>query len=147
MQLTKQTDFAFRVLIYLGTAPESWATIQTIASDFSISKSHLMKVVQKLVQHGYVSALRGKHGGIKLAQAPQSITLRAVIEHMETTLDPINCFEPPCVLGHGCALKRFLWQANGHYLTYLEQVTLADILPVTRPVEFSLNRLTTERVR
>lgn len=63
MQLTKQTDYAFRVLIYLGSQKaDQLTTIQAIADSFDISKSHVMKVVQKLVSHGFVQSVRGPNG-------------------------------------------------------------------------------------
>ena len=41
MQLTKHTDYAFRVLIYLISMEEERTTIRTITQAFDISKSHV----------------------------------------------------------------------------------------------------------
>lgn len=129
MQLTKQTDFAFRVLIYLAAMPESSQTqIQQIANRYGISKSHVMKIVQKLVHHGYVAAKRGHNGGLSLGKSANQISLKAIIQLMEQTLDPINCKESACLLTENCLLKSHLIAAQERYLTYLETIYLSDVI-------------------
>ena len=61
MQLTKHTDYAFRVLIYLAMKPtDTLVTIQEIAEYFDISRDHMMKIVQKLANNGIIQSIRGK---------------------------------------------------------------------------------------
>ena len=66
MRVTRYTDYALRVLIYLAVIPDRLSTIQEIAEHYHISKNHLMKVVQQLNSMGYVKATRGKNGGLTL---------------------------------------------------------------------------------
>ena len=128
MQLTKHTDYAFRVLIYLASMKAEMTTIQHIADDFSISKSHLMKIVNKLVDKGWIQAIRGKNGGIYLGQPAEEISLRDIVETMEQTLEPANCSNPVCAIIKSCKLKHILWDAQSRYLEHLEAFTLADLL-------------------
>jgi Rrf2 family nitric oxide-sensitive transcriptional repressor len=133
MQLTKQTDYAFRVLIYLGSKnKDDITTIKAISDSFDISKNHLMKVVQKLVNHGFIQSIRGPNGGIKLGKDKKEINLRQVIELMEVTLKPVNCDVPACRIQQSCELRKFLDQAQTKYLEYTEQFTLEDL--ITQPV-------------
>lgn len=134
MQLTKQTDYAFRVLIYLGSQKEDQlSTIQAIADTFELSKNNVMKVVQKLVSHGLVHSVRGPTGGIKLGKLKEEINLREVIELMEVTLQPVNCNVPVCRINQSCQLRAVLDQAQTKYLEHTEQFTLADL--TTKPVQ------------
>ena len=137
MQLTKQTDYAFRVLMALSTVEDQQLMqIQQIVDQYQISKSHVMKIVQKLVHHGYLQAVRGQKGGVRLAKIPSEINLREVVELMENTLEPVNCNEPVCLIRSHCRLKSHLLHAMKDYLTYLEGVTLADILsPASTPLK------------
>ena len=59
MRLTQHTDYALRVLIYLGLKGEALATIQEIAEAYRISNNHLMKVTRKLANCGDVESIRG----------------------------------------------------------------------------------------
>lgn len=128
MQLTKHTDFAFRTLIYLASNPETRTNIQTIADRFDISKSHLMKVVSRLVNLGWIYSSRGKGGGLQLAVDAAEINLAEVVRKMETTLAPVNCLEPVCAINEHCTLKPILWQAQKEYFRFLEKFTLQDVI-------------------
>ena len=64
MHLTRYTDYAMRVLLYLGRQPENLCSIAEISGAYVISQNHLMKVVSDLVSAGYLDSVRGRHGGI-----------------------------------------------------------------------------------
>ena len=132
MHLTKHTDYAFRVLIYLASMPEDrLSTVQEIALQFHLSRSHTMKIVQKLASSGLIHASRGQHGGIKLGRPKEAIDLRGVIELMETTLAPVNCDDPVCIIKKNCSLKNILYEAQQKFLESVGHHTLADIAEPT----------------
>ena len=140
MRLTKHTDYAFRVLIYLGSMPEdSQSTVQEIAEKYDVSRSHIMKIVQKLACAGLIHASRGQHGGIKLGQPKEAINLRSVIELMEATLAPVNCDDPVCVIKKNCTLKNILFEAQRQFLEHVEHYTLADLAEPTVSIISLLN--------
>ncbi len=128
MQLTKHTDYAFRVLLYLAGMQEERTTIQGITDAFDVSKAHLMKVVNKLTTKGWIKSTRGKNGGICLGVEARDICLKEVVVYMEKTLDPINCDTPMCPINGVCRLKPILFQAQAEYLNHLANYTLADLL-------------------
>jgi len=70
MRLTRYTDYAMRVLIYLAARPGQLCSIREIARAYGVSQSHLMKVVNDLVNAGYLTSARGRFGGIRLARDP-----------------------------------------------------------------------------
>ena len=128
MQLTKHTDYAFRVLIYLASLPEGQlSTVQEIAEKFDVSRSHIMKIVQKMAAAGLLHASRGQNGGIRLGQPKDTINLRSVIELMEATLSPVNCTDPMCRISRKCTLKTILFTAQRQFLEHVGQYTLADL--------------------
>jgi len=129
MQLTKHTDYAFRILLFLASLEkETLTTIQQLTESFTISKSHAMKIVNKLVHQKWVKSVRGKNGGIRLGIAPSDISLRTVVELMEQTLEPVNCDSPLCALKSVCQLKGILCQAQEQYLEHLAKFSLEDLV-------------------
>ncbi len=141
MRLTKHTDYAFRVLIYLASMPEDrLSTVQEIAEKFDVSRSHIMKIVHKLAGANIIHASRGQNGGLKLGQPKEAIDLRAVIELMEATLAPVNCDDPVCIIKRNCVLKNILFEAQQQFLEHVEQYTLADLAEPTVSIVRLLNK-------
>lgn len=141
MQLTKHTDYAFRVLMYLAAIPEGQlSTVQEIAETFDVSRSHIMKIVNKLAGAGLIQASRGQHGGIRLGVPKEAVDLRTVIELMETTLKPVNCDVPVCRIKKQCSLQSILSQAQQQFLEYVGQYTLADLAGPTVSIVSLLNK-------
>ncbi|MDN3555861.1 Rrf2 family transcriptional regulator [Halomonas maura] len=130
MHLTRYTDYSLRVLIYLAVKGEERSTITEIADRFAISRNHLMKVVQELNHRGYITAIRGKHGGLLLKRAPESITLGELVRDTERDLGLVECFgdDNECVITPSCRLKPILAEALGAFLAVLDRYTLADML-------------------
>lgn len=130
MQLTQFTDYSIRVLLFLAVKGEARATISEIANTYGISRNHLMKVVQELSQKRYVTAIRGKNGGLLLARAPNTIVLGQLVREMEHDLGLVECFQRSngCVITPACQLKPVLGEALAAFLAVLDRYTLADVL-------------------
>lgn len=130
MNITQHTDYALRLLIYLGACPERRVTIKEVAERFDISRSHLMKVVNELVTEGFVDGARGKGGGLRLARAPEEIGLGEVVRRMEPGFELVECFgaHSHCLLNPGCLLKSALSDALKAFLAALDRVSLADLI-------------------
>lgn len=135
MHLTRFTDYSLRVLIYLAVKGEQRSTITEIAERFDISRNHLMKVVQELNRLGYISAIRGKHGGLLLRRDPAEITLGRLVRDTERDLSMVECFgdDNECIITPACRLKPILAEALGAFLTVLDRYTLKDMLGPRQP--------------
>ncbi len=128
MQLTSFSDFAFRALIYLGTLPEGELTsISKVTELYGVSRNHMVKVINKLGHAGFVTTVRGKNGGIRLARAPETIRLGEVVRALEP-LQLVDCRSPLCTILPACRLKPVLQEAAEAFLTTLDRYTLADML-------------------
>lgn len=130
MNITQHTDYALRVLMYLGACPERRVTIKEVAERFDISRSHLMKIVTELVAKGFVDGARGKGGGLKLARATAEIGVGEVVRRVEPSLELVECFgtQSHCLLDPACRLKGALDSALQAFLAALDRVSLADLV-------------------
>ena len=131
MQLTNYTEYALRVLIYSALHDDRRATIHEMSCAYGISKNHLMKVVHQLSQHGWVVATRGRGGGVRLAQSPETIYLGAVVRDMEPQFHIAGCFNEAtnqCPITPVCGLTGVLHVALEAFLAVLDQCSLADVI-------------------
>ena len=130
MRLTTFSDFTLRTLTYLALHPDRFVTINEIASAYTISANHLMKVVQALATTGDVVTLRGPHGGLRLARAPEDIRLGDVVRRTESDAAQTACFGTPetCGIQPACVLSGILTKALGAFMAVLDSHTLADLI-------------------
>lgn len=131
MRLTAFTDYCLRVLIYVGSKQEGLSTITEISESYSISRNHLMKVVYRLGQLGYLQTVRGKNGGLRLACQPEAIPLGRLIEQTEEDWTLVECFEPGnknCRIGSACVLKDTFGEALAAFLSTMNRYPFADLL-------------------
>lgn len=126
------TDFSLRVLIYLGTKEQDkLTTIQEISDAYNISKNHLMKVTFELGKAGFIQTVRGRGGGIRLAELPENINVGTVVRKMEDDFHLVECFDREnnrCPIAPVCGLRGVLGKALHAYFTVLDEYTLEDLL-------------------
>jgi len=131
MRLTKHTDYALRVLLYLASFSERLVSTEEISNAFAISNHHLVKVVNNLGKLGFLEVKRGRQGGIRLARPPEQINVGAVVRATEPDFHMVECFDPKtnqCGITRGCTLIRPLAEARDAFLGALEQYTLGDLV-------------------
>ncbi|WP_413700477.1 RrF2 family transcriptional regulator [Psychromonas sp. KJ10-10] len=128
MHITRYTDYSLRVLMYLAVNQDRLSTINEIALSYAISKNHLMKIVQQLNVKGYLLAIRGKNGGIKLNRLPSDINIGELVREIEDK-KLVECFgdNNQCVITPGCQLKGIFAEAQETFFKVLDKYTLQDI--------------------
>lgn len=137
MEVSMHADYGFRVLMYLGLSNQRLVRIATISEVYGISENHLIKVVQRLAKLGYIQAIRGRNGGVRLAQAPEKINVGQVFREMEPSLRLLECFDRKtntCPIVKSCTLNQVFGQALDAYLKVLDQRTLASVLQNKQPL-------------
>ncbi len=129
MQLTVFTDYGLRSLMYLAANAGKQCSVRDIAEHYGISRNHLVKVIHRLAQLGYITSSKGKGGGIQLAHAPQTLHLGDLVMVLEPNMNLVECFNAEtntCTVVSACTLKHFLVKANKAFIDTLNTYTLAD---------------------
>jgi Rrf2 family nitric oxide-sensitive transcriptional repressor len=136
MQLTKFSDYALRVLMFAHAAGDRLVTIEEMAASYRISRAHLMKVVNALTRTGYLTAVRGRSGGLRLAKPAGKIILGDVVRATEPDFALVECFSTgnQCVITGCCRLPRVFNEALDAFLGVLDRHTLESI--ALRPKDF-----------
>lgn len=138
MQLSLFSDYALRSLLFLALrdGKDEPVEISAIAEAYGISRHHLVKVVHRLGQLGYVETRRGRSGGIRLAREPRDIRLGELVRATEPSAALLACLEAEaegtkgreiCRIAPVCRLKGFLREAEEAFHAALDRHTLAEV--------------------
>jgi Rrf2 family nitric oxide-sensitive transcriptional repressor len=131
MNVTRFTDYSLRVLLYLALRPGERTSIDEITDFYKVSRDHMVKVVNNLGHHGFIRTIRGRSGGIELAQDPSEINIGDVVRKTESNFHIVECFEPDknqCVVTGVCHLKNILDEALVAFMKVLDRYTLDDVV-------------------
>ena len=129
--------------MFLALNRDRLATIPEIASAFSISENHLMKVVHQLARAGVIESVRGKGGGIRLAQEPENIRLGQIVRTSEGSAPIVECLsgdKQTCRIAPACRLTAVLVSAFDALYATLDEYTLADLVRTPRALNAILIR-------
>lgn len=132
MMISTKGRYALRFLADLARHQEAgYVALRDVARRQEISEKYLEIVVKELVKGGFLTALRGKGGGYRLARPIEEIRVKEVLERMEGPLAPVACLEPDrgdCPRKADCPTLP-LWQGLDRVIgEYLDRFTLADLI-------------------
>ena len=131
MNLSKFTDYSFRILIFLGNHPNELYTVDELSSILNLSTHHIKKIIYKLAKNNYLESSKGRNGGIKLIKNPKEINLGELFELTEDNLNLVECFSPDnnnCDMDNCCKLKPILNNALESFKRKLHEYTLEDLI-------------------
>ena len=132
MQLTRFSDYSLRILLYLAAHDDRLVPVEEVSRAYGVSRHHLVKVVQRLVDEDLISSTRGRGGGLRLNRPPAEINVGALVRATEPHLNLVECFDREtntCPIDQACGLKRVLRDAQRAFLDVLDASTLADFVP------------------
>ena len=132
MRLTRQTNYAIRMLMYCAANEGNLSRIAEIAKAYTVSELFLLKILQPLVENNIVTTVRGRNGGVKLGRPASEISLFDVVRVTEDNFAMAECFESDsdseCPLIDSCALNSALREALNAFFTVLGKYSIQDLV-------------------
>lgn len=107
MRLTRQADYAVRVMVDLALQPLDVPIPRAqIQARQDVPAAYLAKIIQALARAGLVRTLPGARGGVRLNAPAEAVTLLRVIEAVEGPIRLNRCVEAPgaCPRDRFCAV-------------------------------------------
>ncbi|WP_375662775.1 iron-responsive transcriptional regulator RirA [Bartonella sp. CL266QHHD] len=142
MRLTKQTNYALRMLMYCADNQGTLSRVPEIAKAYAVSELFLFKILQLLVQAGFIQTVRGRNGGVRLAKPAAEISVADVVKVTEDNFSLAECFdtaEPTCPLFDFCGLNTALQKALNAFFEVLSMISLADLQQPSFQNHFKIN--------
>jgi Rrf2 family transcriptional regulator, iron-responsive regulator len=129
MRLTRQTNYAVRILMFCATN-DGLSRVAQIADFYAISEPFLFKILQALTKAELIETVRGRSGGIRLARPAETMLLGEVVRKVEDNFDLVECFEAgetQCPLIASCGMSEALKEALDAFFAVLDQYSIADL--------------------
>lgn len=104
--------------------------LKDIAKRQDVSEKYLSQIIIPLKSAGFVTSIRGAHGGYTLAKDPSEITLKGIVEAVEGEVTIIDCIRERkhCKRADSCTM-RDVWcrldETIGNFLAGITLKTLA----------------------
>lgn len=117
--------------MYVGSNRDDLVTTAQLAQALNVSRHHLLKVVHRLCELGWLRAKRGPAGGVGFASESASVSVGDVVRALESQLDLVECFaldSNSCPLLPRCRLAPLLQRAQDAFIAELDEVTLGELV-------------------
>jgi Rrf2 family protein len=128
MRLTKQTGHAIRILIDCALADDQLVKVADVSERLGVTKQNVFKIVHILSHAGFLTAVRGPNGGVRLAKPATSIKIGDVVRAIEVTrvqveggIDPKSSDTDPG------QINAMFDDALSAFITVLDQHSLAEL--------------------
>ncbi len=133
MRLSKTTNYAIRILLDCAFADPSLVKVAEISERCDITLQNTFKIVHLLSRAGFIRAVRGRHGGVRLAKPAAEIRIGEVVRaveilHLEIEHEAQGSAEP----GQIAALDQLFGDALGAFISVLDEHTLEQMLKAQR---------------
>ena len=145
MIFSSKAEYGVRLMVELGRqTPDQPIALKAIAEAEQLPLAYLEHVVARLKSAGLVESRRGAHGGYRLARPAEEITMDEVVQALEGSIAPMECFvDAPrpsacCARtaeadsGQHCATKLLWMRVQGGIVRALQTTTLAELVEFSR---------------
>lgn len=142
LKLTNATDYAIRIMQYIGSLPQGRIVhAADIAEAEDVPPSFAFKVLRTLARRGLLRSMRGPGGGFALAREASEISLLDVVECVEGPIQLLPCTGDASTCGHecNCPAAAAFREASDALRDILARATLEDLL--SRPRRHGLRLL------
>jgi FeS assembly SUF system regulator len=141
LRVSKMTDYATVILSFMAKDARDVHAAIEIAAATGIALPTVSKILKLLVHAQVLISTRGAKGGYALADAPDKITVAAVISALEGPIGLTECSisHQGCEQASGCGIRGNWELINQTIHDALESVTLADMIkPAKVPEEIMI---------
>ena len=129
--ISRSSEYAIRALTYLAMQDQGrFCLARDMAEELGIPAPFLGKVLQPLVARGLLISQRGRHGGFRLAKAPEEVSVHEIVDAQEHLDRPAACFlgQAECTDERACPMHDYWVNARDTFHAKVSSLTLRSIL-------------------
>jgi Rrf2 family protein len=129
MNLSKTSEYALRILIYMAKEPDQLYTAKQLIEELKVSDKYLRKIMTGLSKSGFIRSIQGRDGGYVFVKRPEEIMLFDIIDSVEG-MGKLNA----CLLGfeqcsstNPCAMHSFWVDVRNDLNNVFRKTKLSDM--------------------
>ena len=152
MQVSSKGKYSVRAVLDIAQHSDGAPVpLAAISQREGISLLFLEQLFQVLRKGNIVRSVRGSHGGYVLARDPSEITIGGIVRLIESPIYTNSCFSKAesvddCRISSSCISGAIWKQLAEHVDSFLDSITVADLINKARPeIVYSL-RVKSKRV-
>ena len=129
LKISRKVEYALIALRHLqGLDEKELASAKELAKTYGVPQELLAKVLQLLAKKDIIDAVKGPHGGYKLAIDPENMKLTEFFEVIEGPMGIMDCyFDSGCEQMDGCTIRTPINRINDSIRTMFNNMTLAEV--------------------
>ncbi|MDX1705319.1 Fe-S cluster assembly transcriptional regulator IscR [Pseudidiomarina sp.] len=130
MRLTSKGRYAVTAMLDVALHTEQGpVSLADISERQGISLSYLEQLFARLRKHGLVNSVRGPGGGYRLGHAAEAISVSAVIQAVDESIDATRCQGKGGCQGGSRCLTHSLWEnLSDRIEDFLANISLAELV-------------------
>ncbi|MEO1281690.1 MAG: Rrf2 family transcriptional regulator [Pseudomonadota bacterium] len=130
MRLCKTTNDAVRILVDCARSGDDLVKVAEISERLGITPQNTFKIVHLLSRAGFVSAVRGRYGGVRLALSASDIRVGQVVRAIEATASAARREKDQA----GEDFDQMVGDALEAFIQVLDANTIADMAETAEPL-------------
>lgn len=131
MKMSTRGRYGLRIMLDLAVNYlDKPVLLRDISNRQGISEKYLWQLIAPLKNAGLIQSIRGVHGGYKLKNDANQITLKDIIVTLEGPLTVTDCVNDSivCDKSYNCITREVWQELSLKMVETLESITLDDIL-------------------
>ena len=129
IHFSQKATLAIHAMIYLKES-DRIVDASVMARDLGVSRTHLAKVISLLVGKGLAKSIRGRGGGVMLADSAKDASVLDLLKAIdEPVFGPYCLLDNPVKPGIQCAVVDVMDHMNALIIKSLSEVTLDNFRP------------------
>ncbi len=127
--ITRDTDYAIRVIKYLAKQKYKFATARQIIENIKIPNFFLKKIIRLLSKNKIISSYKGKNGGIELMMN-QELNILDIMQIFQGKFEINKCSfkKKPCPEQKNCIMRKKLLNIEGKIKKELMKIKIQNII-------------------
>jgi Rrf2 family protein len=132
--LTKDTDYAIRALMALGSLKEGYMSAREISTEQGIPYHFLRRVMQVLMKGHVVRSKEGGGGGFRLAYSPGNIRISDIIRLFQGDISFSECMFRKRLCGNrsNCVLRDNIRKIEDKVIREFQNITIKKLINEAR---------------